>query len=113
MSTRIETTRTLVSDNAVQFVRPVTIRLTLTAARPNTRMFVFFDGVNLTEFAAITGNQPGTIIRSDSAGQAVIDVNIPGGRFAPGDKEIIVTDTNDLANLDTCLLYTSPSPRDA
>lgn len=101
MSTRIETTRTLVSDNAVQFVRPVTIRLTLTAARPNTRMFVFFDGVNLTEFAAITGNQPGTVIRSDSAGQAVIDVNIPGGRFAPGDKEIIVTDTNDLANLDT------------
>ena len=101
MSTRIETTRTLVSEDVVQFVRPVTIRLTLTAARPNTRMFVFFDGVNLTEFAAITGNAPGTEIRSDSAGQAVIDVNIPGGRFAPGDKEIIVTDTNDLANLDT------------
>ena len=101
MTTRTVTTRTLVSDIAVQFIRPVAIRLTLTAARPNTRMFVFFDGVNLTEFAILSGAAPGTQIRSDSSGQAVIDIAIPGGRFAPGDKEIVVTDTDDLANLGT------------
>lgn len=101
MATRLITTTELVSDSAVQFIRPVTIRLTLTAARPNTRMFVFFDGVDLTQFSYHPGNPMGSVIQTDTAGQAVVDVNIPGGRFAPGDKEIIITDTNDLANLDT------------
>lgn len=99
--TRVVTSRDLVRQESVQFIRAQQITITLVDARPLTKLFVFFDQINVNYLSNKVGNAIGTDIITDSIGQAVIEFNIAPGTFNTGDREIIVTDTDTISNLNT------------
>jgi len=101
MSTRVESTNNLVSQESVQFIRSQVITLTLIEARPSTKMYVFFGDEDVTYLCNLKNNIVGTDLITDTIGQAVIELNIPGGTFNVGTYDIVVTDTDNLQNLET------------
>lgn len=109
MATRIITSSTLVGQAAIQYIREQTLTLTLSDARPNTKMYIFFDGENVTDYCrnmiigedgTPTGISDNTDVLTDGAGQAIIAFEVPGNTYNTGSREIIVTDAADLASLD-------------
>lgn len=100
MSTRTESSRNLANQEFVQFIRSQVITLTLIEARPNTKMYVFFGDEDVTYLCNLQGNAVGTDLVTDTIGQAVIELNVPSGKFNVGTYDIVITDTTDLANLD-------------
>lgn len=48
-NTRVVSKTNLVSQESIKFIRPNTLTLTLIEARPNTRVYVFFDDDNVTK----------------------------------------------------------------
>jgi hypothetical protein len=101
MATRVESTRNLVSLQSLAFIRPITLLLTLKAARPSSKIHVFFDNELVDSIAAPVGQSAGTAIVTDANGEASINLYIPGGRFTTGDKTILLADTSDISQLDT------------
>lgn len=98
---RVDSVRNLVGEQSIQYIRPITIQLSLFDARPNSRMYVFFGRENVSHLCGLVGSAQNTPLLTDAEGKAVINLNLPGGRFNAGDYEIIVADTNDLALLET------------
>lgn len=97
--TRVVTTRDLVSQESIQFIRAQTLTLTLIEARPNTKMYVFFSGTDVTHLCNLVGNEVGTDLVTDTIGQAVIEFHLPGGEFNTGNHEITIADTKNLSDL--------------
>ena len=100
MATRVESTRNLVSVQSLSFIRPLTLLLELKAARPLTKMNVFFDNELINDLVAPEGQPAGTAIITDANGEAVINAYIPGGRFTTGNKQIMIADTSDITHLE-------------
>lgn len=48
-NTRVVSSKNLASQESIKFIRPNTLILTLIEARPNTRVYVFFDDENVTD----------------------------------------------------------------
>ena len=48
-NTRVVSSTNLVGQESIQFIRPNTLILTLIEARPNTKVYVFFDNENVTD----------------------------------------------------------------
>ena len=99
MATRVETQRNLVGVQSISFIRAITLTLRLTGARPNTPMNIFFDGVQVNQYCAPLGGVIGQQITSDSTGAVTVTFAVPGGKFATGTREIIVTDSPSIASL--------------
>ena len=91
--------RTLVSQESIQFIRPQLLTLTLVEARPNTKMFVFFGSENVTNLCGTTATTLGVYLVTNLIGQITITLSIPASRFNTGNHEIIVSDTDNLALL--------------
>jgi hypothetical protein len=109
MSTRTVFSNTLVGQAAIQYIRAQTLTLYLSDARPNSKMFVYFDGDNVTEYCRTitygttglpTGANAFGTLATNAQGQAVIAFNLPGNTFNTGTRQIIVTDAPDLPSLD-------------
>lgn len=98
---RTISSRNLVSQEAIQFIRPQNLVLNLIESRPYTKMYVFFGGQDVTSLCSITGNVIGTDIVTNSIGQVSITFSLPAQKFGTGNQEIIVTDTNNLELLST------------
>ncbi len=101
MATRVESTRNLVSVQSLAFIRPITLTLELRAARPLTKMNVFFDDELINDISAPLNQTAGTSIITDANGDANISVYIPSSRFTTGSKQIVIADTSDIAQLET------------
>lgn len=99
--TRIVKRNTLVSQNAIQYIREQTLTLTIVESRPNTKMYVFANDVNVTHRCNLVGSVMGTTITTDVMGQAVIEYNIASGTLNTGNISITVADTDVLSNLAT------------
>lgn len=99
--TRVVSSRDLVRQESIQFIRPQVLTLTLIEARPNTKMYVFFGDTNVTHLCNLVGNTIGTDVITDSIGQAVIEFNLPVGTFNTGNYDITIADTNQLDVLET------------
>lgn len=97
--TRVVTSRDLISQESIQFIRAQTLTLTLIEARPNTKMYVFFGDTDVTHLCSLDGETIGADLTTDTIGQAVIKFNLPGGTFNVGNHEITITDVNDLDTL--------------
>ena len=97
--TRVVTSRDLVRQESIQFIRSQILTLTLIEARPNTKMYVFFSDTDVTHLCNLVGNEVGTDLVTDTIGQAVIEFHLPGGTFNTGNHEIIISDTKSLSNL--------------
>lgn len=84
--------RVLVNQRAVQFIRAQTLTLSVIDARPNTVMNVFF-GDTLVNHLCV-GGAPGRTTNPN--GQVTILLSIPGGQFNVGTYDVIVTDAPQL-----------------
>lgn len=101
-NTKVVSTRNLVSETSVQYVRAITLNITLVDARPNSRVWVWFGQDDVTSLCKsnAAGSVQGTLI-TDSIGQVNFQLKVPGGRFPVGQYEILIADTNDLDVLNT------------
>ena len=125
MATTTTSSRNLVSVGSILFIRPQTLRIDVFDARPNTRLYPFFDDERIDSMVrpgvipivdddgdflpyATSGvlnptletGDLGDPLVTDSNGRLVAFFEIPGGRFNTGDKEIMFTDTEDLSLLE-------------
>jgi hypothetical protein len=96
--------RTLASSTSITYIRASTVNVTLTDARPNTKMYVFFDDVLVNEFCQpvvnnITGALNADII-TDAGGTATFIFNITANKWLSGSKNLVVADVSNRALLD-------------
>lgn len=88
--------KNLVREESLQFIRSQTLQLSLSDARPNTRLYVFFDEQEVTHLCKALGNTINDPIVTNANGVCQIMFDIPPGAFTVGDKQIIVADTNEI-----------------
>lgn len=97
------------------YTRPQTINIYCTGMKPNTRLFAFYDGVNVEEYCevvtsdlnrtgAITSGDTETVAKftdrvnlptgpkTDKNGNVHVRFNLPEGKFRTGDKQFVITD---------------------
>lgn len=100
-STNVKETskRELVDQETIQYIRPITIQLTMTDGRPNTRVYVFFGDTPVSHLCGMVGNGINTPLVTDNEGKTVIDLEIPGGTFNTGEYTITVADVDTLEEL--------------
>ena len=102
-TTRVVSTRNLTKAESIQFIRALTVTLTLAEARPNTKLWVFFGTDDVTSLCNHPTNAIGTPLLSDTIGGATIELNIPNGRFITGNYDITVADTDNFPLIETNL----------
>lgn len=91
------------------FVREQRLAVSVLGAKPNTRMYVFFDKVNVSAFCRQTDGVNGNSISNlggsgpgfytNSTGDLHIDFYCPGGRFFAGHRQLELADVSDIANI--------------
>lgn len=111
-STNVKETskRELVDQETIQYIRPITIQLTVTDARPNARVYTFFGDTPVSHLCGMVGNGINTPLVTDQEGKTVIDLNLPGGTFNTGEYTITVADVDTLEELNfTGSVYGSAS----
>jgi hypothetical protein len=94
---RVESTRNFVKQESVQYIRAITIELRLYDARPNARMYVYFNGENVSYLCGMVGNGKNTPIITDEFGRTIINFEIPADKYNVGDYEIIISDAPSLS----------------
>ena len=99
MTTTTISSTDLIGVQSLAYIRPITLKLEVKGARPNSLMHAFVDGQLVDDLCYTVGSQAGTPFYSDAYGQLVVMMAIPGGRFSTGNKNIIVSDTAVYANL--------------
>lgn len=95
MATRTVTRTDLVRQETLQFIRAQSLVLTLTEARPGTRMYVFFGDEDVTHLCAPQGEQPGSPIVTSATGGAVVEFQIPAKKFNTGAHAIVLSEAQD------------------
>ena len=108
--------------SVLSFIREQTIGVSAVGMRPNTRLYVFFDGVlmsgtnaggasyitpallDFTKTAPTVSDYypagaPGAALYSDSQGRVAALLHIPPGIFYIGTRPIVITDVTSLASL--------------
>lgn len=120
----------LANNDVTLYIKPQPIGFTVTGMRPNTRLTVFFDKINVTQWctpANITAGvttptsadynplgPQGTAITTDSNGTAYGIIYIPRGVFTIGNKEVTFfnyendsDEYNDRSTRNTCSARTT------
>ena len=123
MATSTSSVRNLVGIESILFIRPQTLRIDIYDARPNTRVYAFFDGERVDSMirpaietpgveippavaqdgmvsSEVPTRPAGTALVTTEKGRLTAFFDIPGGRFNTGDKEIIFADTENLEDLE-------------
>ena len=97
------------------FIKEQDIAICATGLRPSTRLYVFFDGVRLSEFTTpattnytnanlkLSDFNPsgvrGAATYTDASGNFAAIVHIPQASFFTGDRQIVVADVDNLNSL--------------
>lgn len=98
MATKVESQRNLVGMQSISFIRSIVLTLKVTGARPNTPMNIFFDDVMVNQYCAPIGGTQGQQIVSSATGQVSATFTIPAATFATGERLILITDADSIAN---------------
>lgn len=99
MTTRTVTTKSMVGVLDKGYIRAITLTLNATNCRPNCRMNVFFENMNLNHVATPSGGSLGDPLMTDSNGAIQLTINVPGGTFPTGTSIIKITDAHSLSDL--------------
>lgn len=83
----------LVATRVIPFIRPQTIQFSGTGFRPFTRLYPFWDGVDVSAFCRPTTGNDGDALITDASGALVGDFDIPIGRFKVGESVLRLTDS--------------------
>lgn len=106
-------TTSRISSLPISLMREKFIQCSLNDCRPNTRLFVYFDGVEVTDkcrqYTTAMPNGANTMaefasmqlraLNSDNSGMCKFTFHLEGGRYTAGTKEITVVDDRNLQNL--------------
>lgn len=92
MATRIDISRELVSEESLVFMRPITLKITATNLKPNTRMYAYFDGIDVNRYMTPQGGSLGDSLVTDVNGALIANFDVPGMTFSTGDKEFVLSD---------------------
>ena len=101
----------IVDISIVPFIRENTLRVWATGLKPTSRMYVFFDGVDVSEYCtkhtsveSLFGETPTTTysfatsdiadLKTNGNGQAFIEFRLPAGTFRIGDRKFEITDNH-------------------
>ena len=109
----------LISRTNIAFIREQNLVIVTQGARPNSKLYAFFDGVNVDSFCSpvlsseITStvledpasfvmpeDRIGEPIYSDASGTAIYFFKINAGTWPTGAKEVLITDVEDLSDLE-------------
>jgi hypothetical protein len=91
--TKIDKATNLVSDTQSGYIRPIKISVTAKLLKPNTKMYAFFDGVDVNRYFQQKDKELGAQIVTDANGQILGTLHIPPNTFFIGVKEMYLVDT--------------------
>ncbi len=95
MATRQVSTTATVGFQSLSFIRPQLLSWKVKNTKPNTRLWAFFDGVDVSQYCASTGNANGSPMITDSAGEMSGTFAIPAGMFNTGTKTFRLQDSTE------------------
>jgi len=76
----------IVDASIAPFMRSKTVSVEASNLKPNTRVYPFFDGVDVASNCGPSGGTLGGEINTDSLGRAYLDFTIPVGTFTTGSR---------------------------
>ena len=90
----------VVDVSIMPFVRPLELTINAHGLKPNTNVYCFFDGVNVTESCTINGAGPTggvwrTGVDSDAGRISNMKFTIPAGRYEAGEKQFRIIDESN------------------
>lgn len=98
MATRIDISTQLVSRESLVFMRPITLRISATNLKPNTRMYAYFDGIPVNIYFTQQGKTLGQPLVTDANGAIVATFTVPANTFTTGEKELLLSDYSTYVN---------------
>ena len=93
----------IVDISFIPFIRSQTISFTATRMKPNTKVFPFFDNVNITSFVTPDGGVAGGNLITNSVGTVVGTFALPNtdaNRFRTGDRIFRLTSSSTNSKID-------------
>lgn len=93
MVTRVTYQTNLAGLQSLSFMRPREIKVNVTDIKPQTVMYPFFDGKDISQYCKPNGGNMGNPLISDTNGALGFSFFLPGGKFNTGDRELIVQDS--------------------
>ena len=84
----------LVGLTSLSFIRPITINYRISGTKPNTRLYPFFDGKNVSKHVTPTGGTKGQSVITDASGNATGTFDIPARTFNTGERELKFQDNS-------------------
>lgn len=81
----------ITSVNLVAYMRDTTIQFSVSGLLPRTRVYPFFDDVDVSEFCRVTNKANGSPIITEDDGTLVGVFNVPAGKFFVGDRTFRLT----------------------
>ena len=93
----------IVDASIAPFMRSKTISIEASNLKPNTRVYPFFDGVDVASNCGPSGGTLGGEITTDSVGRAYLDFTIPVGTFTTGSRifRLIDSPSNSIGDAET------------
>ncbi|MCX8008241.1 MAG: DUF4815 domain-containing protein [Patescibacteria group bacterium] len=79
----------VVKVNNIPYIRSRSVQFTVTGMKPNTRVYVFFDDVNVMQHITSSSNP----LTTDGSGSVSGTFNIPANKFLTGERVFRVTDS--------------------
>jgi hypothetical protein len=88
------TSRTdIISETAIAYMRPMSLAWTITNAKPNTKLYAFFDGVSVDSQITQTGGVMGVNVVTDASGQQTGTFAVTDFTYTTGTKVLKFQDT--------------------
>lgn len=82
----------VISTEPIRFIRAIDIRFDVTNTKPNSRIYIFFDGVSVDEWSRPLNGQPGDHLVTDAAGNLSGIFSVPPATFRTGSRLLRIQD---------------------
>ena len=96
-TTTVNNTATVVVDKTV-YIPATTIQFTVTMLKPNTRLYAFFDGKDVSQYIKPKGLNKGDSLITDNNGYVSGDFLLPNDssmKFIAGQRELLLTESSN------------------
>lgn len=91
----VDVVNNLVSTESLAYMRAIPVRITAKLLKPDTKMYAYFDGVDVNRYFKQDGKEQGEQLVTDANGEIVATFNIPGYTFTAGEKELVLSDSDN------------------
>lgn len=88
----------VVSATLIPFMRSRIVGINATRLKPNTRLYAFFDGIDVSQHVRPTGGAYGDDLLVDASGNFTGDFRIPANTFNVGTKSFVLCDNSTNPN---------------